>query len=109
VACTEFPVIVMTSNGERDFPGPFLRRCIRFTMPAPSAGMLSRVVGAHLSAPGDNTAALVQLFADRIESGDNLAVDQLLNAVYLLGHDAQPTDEARVRLRELLLRELSRA
>ena len=29
IQCTLFPFIVMTSNGERDFPGPFLRRCVR--------------------------------------------------------------------------------
>ena len=29
------PVIVMTSNGERAFPPPFLRRCVRFEMPTP--------------------------------------------------------------------------
>ena len=27
-----WPVIVMTSNGERTFPAPFLRRCVRFEM-----------------------------------------------------------------------------
>lgn len=109
VACSEFPFIVMTSNGERDFPGPFLRRCIRFAMPALTEEMLSKVVGAYLTAPGDNTPSLVRLFADRVQAGESLAVDQLLNAVFLLGGDEAPGDEARVRLRELLLRELTRA
>ncbi len=36
VRCTSFPVIVITSNGERDFGAPFLRRCVRFQMPKPS-------------------------------------------------------------------------
>jgi MoxR-like ATPase len=36
VTCTEFPFIVMTSNGERTFPPPFLRRCVRFRMPEPT-------------------------------------------------------------------------
>src|SRR5262245_4940496 len=29
VRCTNFPFVLMTSNGERDFPSPFLRRCLR--------------------------------------------------------------------------------
>src|SRR5712692_4071422 len=29
VICRQFPFIVMTSNGEREFPAPFLRRCIQ--------------------------------------------------------------------------------
>jgi len=29
--CKQFPLVVMTSNAEREFPPPFLRRCIRLT------------------------------------------------------------------------------
>lgn len=29
----EFPIIIMTSNGERDFPPAFVRRCLRVRMP----------------------------------------------------------------------------
>src|SRR5512142_669962 len=29
VRCREFPLVVLTSNGERDFPPAFLRRCVR--------------------------------------------------------------------------------
>src|SRR6266536_5314394 len=32
IACAAFPVIVITSNGEREFPAAFLRRCLRFDM-----------------------------------------------------------------------------
>ncbi|SCF42102.1 AAA domain (dynein-related subfamily) [Micromonospora matsumotoense] len=109
IQCTEFPFIVMTSNGERDFPGPFLRRCIRFVMPQPTVEMLSRVVHAHLTSPPDAEAMqLIQSFVDRVRSGESLAVDQLLNTVFLLRGTDTPKDATRKQLRELLLRELSR-
>lgn len=28
IACQQFPIVIMTSNGERDFPLPFKRRCL---------------------------------------------------------------------------------
>jgi MoxR-like ATPase len=36
IRCDAFPLIVMTSNGERDFPPAFLRRCLRIEMPKPT-------------------------------------------------------------------------
>jgi MoxR-like ATPase len=29
IHCQSFPFVILTSNGERDFPPPFLRRCLR--------------------------------------------------------------------------------
>lgn len=112
VQCTEFPFIVMTSNGERDFPPPFLRRCIRFSMPAPTSSVINRVVEAHLSqhvTDGGPVADLVEQFMRRIEGGEQVAVDQLLNAVFLLTGEKAPQGRQREWLVESLLRELSRA
>ena len=36
VQCRAFPIVVMTSNKERDFPPAFHRRCIRVEMPSPT-------------------------------------------------------------------------
>jgi MoxR-like ATPase len=112
IACTQFPFIVMTSNGEQIFPAPFLRRCVRYTMSRPSPEALRALVGAHLDVDIPDTgpmADLVQGFADRIEAGENLAVDQLLNTVFMLSQDDAPQGDAREELVKLLLRELSRA
>jgi MoxR-like ATPase len=111
IACTEFPFIVMTSNGEQTFPAPFLRRCVRYTMARQTPDALLALVGAHL---GDDIAALepaagVHAFAARVDAGESLAVDQLLNAVFLLVRDGAPEGETRQELVGLLLRELSRA
>ena len=56
VRCREFPSIVLTSNGERDFPPAFLRRCLRLMIPQPSAEKLARIVEAHLT-PSELTPA----------------------------------------------------
>ena len=49
VSCHNFPLIILTNNGERDFPPPFLRRCLRLTMPYdPDAKALKEIVKAHL-------------------------------------------------------------
>ncbi|MFE0256921.1 AAA family ATPase [Streptomyces sp. NPDC059010] len=110
VQCTQFPFLVLTSNGERDFPPPFLRRCIRYTMPQLTAPLLRSIVQAHFSgALTGEREQLIEDFADRVAAGNHLAIDQLLNAVALLTGFPELRDEQRESLRELLTRELSRA
>jgi MoxR-like ATPase len=113
IQCQEFPFVVMTSNGERDFPAPFLRRCIRFDMPPLDGAILKDIVEAHLvleqDRPGDEElAALVDRFVTRVAKGENLAVDQLLNAAHLLADRGISTEE-REALEALLMRGLSGA
>ena len=112
VQCRDFPFIVMTSNGEREFPAAFLRRCVRFTMPSPSAEMLSRIVAAHLDAKtagGTGAQELVHAFVARLNGGDQLAIDQLLNAVFLLTGDRAPEGAQRDDIERVLLQSLSDA
>jgi MoxR-like ATPase len=84
VRCRAFPLVIMTSNGERDFPPPFLRRCLRFRMPNPSPTELQGIVEKHL---GNDVAtqskALIDWFCEQIEAGETLATDQLLNAIHI--------------------------
>ncbi|MFD3649518.1 AAA family ATPase [Streptomyces cyaneofuscatus] len=85
VHCTEFPVVIITSNGERDFPAAFLRRCVRLDLPVPDEEQLRAIVAAHL---GEDALReiddLLQTFLRRRAPGE-LATDQLLNAVFLRG------------------------
>ncbi|MER5385521.1 MoxR family ATPase [Streptomyces sp. NPDC002688] len=86
VRCHNFPVVVMTSNGERDFPPAFLRRCIRLEIRRPDRRKLFRLLAAHLpdldAASSSACATLVDEFLRRQEQdGSELANDQLLNAV----------------------------
>ncbi|MCM1967943.1 ATPase [Streptomyces sp. G1] len=111
VQCTEFPFIVMTSNGERDFPAAFLRRCVRFTMPMPDPETLTRIVAAHLGPDGagsEPAQQLIHTFLARLASGESLAIDQLLNAVHLLTGEHAPDEHRRHVIEGLLLRDLSR-
>ncbi|MFF7972670.1 AAA family ATPase [Streptomyces sp. NPDC007905] len=83
VECTEFPVVVITSNGERDFPPAFLRRCIRLALPMPDEERLRAIVAAHLGPEIlPEVDDLLQAFLRRRAPGE-LATDQLLNAVFL--------------------------
>lgn len=109
VACAEFPFIVMTSNEEREFPPAFLRRCIRFDMPPATEGDIRRIVHAHLDMDVPETGPLADLvkdFAERLKSRQNLAIDQLLNAVFVLADTGTPDEGQRKALVELLTREL---
>ncbi|MFJ5230963.1 AAA family ATPase [Kitasatospora sp. NPDC088391] len=83
IRCRAFPVVVITSNGERDFPPAFLRRCVRLDLPEPDEQRLRAIVEAHLGP--DATADIDDLlteFLGRRAPGE-LATDQLLNAVFL--------------------------
>jgi MoxR-like ATPase len=104
---THLPVVVMTSNGERAFPPPFLRRCVRFELPTPSESFLEEVVAAHLGDAAADEQEIIHDFAARLVEGQNLALDQLLGLIYLVTGDAAPGTEARARVEHILLEELS--
>jgi len=83
IRCHAFPVVVVTSNGEREFPPAFMRRCLQLPLRPPDSARLAEIVHAHL---GPEAAArsteLIHRFLDRAQYGD-LATDQLLNAIYV--------------------------
>lgn len=85
VRCHAFPVIVLTSNGEREFPEAFMRRCLRLDIPDPDAAALGELVAAHF---GDRLGArqekLIHDFLERSGRVGGLAADQLLNAAHLV-------------------------
>ena len=86
VRCRAFPLVVMTSNGEREFPPAFLRRCVTVELRQPSGeDELAAIVREHLGPLADQSDDLVRRFFERSASG-TLATDQLLNAVYLCRH-----------------------
>jgi MoxR-like ATPase len=95
VRCAAFPIIVLTSNGERDFPPAFLRRCLRLTMQPPQEAELMKMVEAHLGAEVLAQAQpLITDFLNRRAKGGNkgdLSADQLLNVVYLITGELSPT------------------
>ncbi|MEA5464604.1 AAA family ATPase [Leptothoe sp. PORK10 BA2] len=128
ISCRAFPLVILTSNGERDFPPAFLRRCLRLRMPQPDKAMLGRIVAAHLDAEYDQLAneygevvaqerkkaatdirdELIQTFLERRQEGD-LATDQLLNAIFMVTRDRSPVGSSRKRLIKSLLKNLTSA
>ncbi|RSM69508.1 AAA family ATPase [Actinoplanes sp. ATCC 53533] len=82
VRCRAFPIVVITSNGEREFPPAFLRRCLRLELFMPGAADLAAMVRAQLPLLVDGQRQLIDDFLNR-PVGDSLARDQLLNAVFL--------------------------
>ena len=92
IRCQAFPCVILTSNGERDFPPAFLRRCLRLQMKEPSPEELTKIVAAHLGEEVlPQAEALIKQFVTRRGQGE-LATDQLLNAIYLLTRHNFPSD-----------------
>lgn len=92
IQCREFPIVIFTSNGERDFPPAFLRRCLRLDMALPRRDRLERIVDAHFRKAEARDAAWqakVERLLDRfLELRDIdkelVATDQLLNALHFV-------------------------
>jgi MoxR-like ATPase len=88
VKCRQFPFVIMTSNGEREFPPAFKRRCLQLEMRKPDdKEWLAEIVRARL---GQDVAAeadkMIEKFLDRRKEG-KVAVDQLLNTLFILKKD----------------------
>ncbi|GAA6617358.1 AAA family ATPase [Scytonema sp. NUACC26] len=71
VQCAAFPIVIMTSNGEREFPPAFLRRCLRVKMPDPKEEALKTIVKAHFGEDNFKKAApeIDKLVAEFLEEG----------------------------------------
>lgn len=114
VQCHEFPLVVMTSNDERDFPPAFNRRCLRVTMPdfSREPAILKAIVERHLQEEGDladRVDRALEIFEKAMDQQrgrhDVLATDQLLNLAFLMGGSGG--DQAIELLREVLLQGLN--
>ncbi len=105
--CLHFPFIVLTSNRERDFSAPFLRRCLRLEIEQ-SDDEIKEIVKSHL---GEKLSALAEQVitdfnADKLDK--DLAADQLLNAIFLDSRGAAPDGkDERLKLLGKVLRPLN--
>ncbi len=106
VQCAEFPIVVITSNGERDLPPAFLRRCLRIELPSPTPDELKAIVQSHL--PKDDASQLDALIAtfERQRAKGIMATDQLLNAFFLVTRGRAMSPDDRATVEAILLREL---
>lgn len=109
IACAAFPVIVLTSNGERDFPAPLLRRCVQLELEPPGEEQLTAMVEAHLGAEGAAAGRdLIARFLAR-DPGEVVAADQLLNALFLTQHTPHAERLTRERIADMLMQPLDRS
>ncbi|WP_013321026.1 AAA family ATPase [Gloeothece verrucosa] len=112
VRSLNFPFILLTNNGERDFPPAFLRRCLRLNMPyEPDATALKDIVKAHLGSDvvtqdEEKINQLIEKFRTLRKSGD-IATDQLLNAIYIVTRQFKPEPAEAEDLIEVLLKYLT--
>jgi len=94
VRCNAFPIVVLTSNQEREFSPAFRRRCTLLDLPHPTTARLASLVAAHFPAGSPDRAALIARFEQRRSRVGGLAADQLLNAAHLAAAGAFDGDEA---------------
>ena len=97
----------MTSNGEREFPLPFKRRCIQLEIKEPTQEELTNIIKAHL---GDNLTqdieTQIKKFVEKRGKGP-LATDQLLNVAFMLMNKPQPNDQEKKAIIERLMSHLN--
>ncbi|MFF4058937.1 AAA family ATPase [Streptomyces sp. NPDC001668] len=108
VECREFPVVVITSNGEREFPAAFRRRCLPLEMPTPTREQLLAIVDSHLRVRPPDAELLVDQFVKQVQAGGTHSLDQLLNAVEMTTVGTFRADEGGRKLLEMLLRDLAK-
>ncbi|MER7181759.1 MoxR family ATPase [Streptomyces hyaluromycini] len=108
VECREFPVVVITSNGEREFPAAFRRRCLPLEMPMPTREQLLAMVDSHLRMRPTEAEELVDHFVQLINDGGTHSLDQLLNAVQLTSAGTFRADAAGRKLLDMVLRDLAK-
>jgi len=110
VRCSHFPIVVMTSNGEREFPPALLRRCLRLDIAPPNKTDLTHIVEAHLGQELSAKAGdLIERFLERRSKEGHLANDQLLNAVFLLTRGLEIGADTKAELEKKILQTLGEA
>lgn len=85
----DFPIVIMTSNGEREFSPAFLRRCIclDLQLPKDKTAFFKEMIKGHFSEKTEDNEQINQIiekFVALKEQGRLLSNDQLLNAVHLV-------------------------
>ncbi|MBZ4330519.1 MoxR family ATPase [Corallococcus sp. AS-1-12] len=108
VRCSAFPIVLLTSNGEREFPPAFLRRCLHLRISVPDEQRLRSIVEAHL---GPEALAEAQPLISRFlaaSKNEVLATDQLLNAIFMVTR-LKEKDGDQVSVIDALLKNLRTA
>jgi len=54
------PILILTSNSEKDLPDAFLRRCVYYNIPFPESERLAEIIASHLGLATDSRTAFLQ-------------------------------------------------
>jgi len=95
------PLVIITSNSERDLPGPFLRRCVYFDVPFPNDKALRRIIDKRLTARFDAAPAIRdvalnffdQLRNDAVNLTRKPGVAELLDWMSLLANQTDTVND----------------
>jgi MoxR-like ATPase len=118
VRCCQFPIVVMTSNDERDFSPAFKRRCLRISMPYPDPAQLHTILRSQFNTISDDfwshqKAKIDEVIEDFKQEGNldrhDRATDQLLNYIHLFSEDPKfdPSDQALMNIKDILFKRLT--
>jgi MoxR-like ATPase len=107
VTCHEFPLIILTSNAERELPAPFLRRCLRLDIKEPNFDKLERIVESYFvnEEQKEQYNQLIEFFLKLRQEG-SLSTDQLLSAIYMTTNNIEMSEDD---LRKTIFKYLSTA
>jgi len=109
IRCGQFPLVIMTSNAERELPPAFLRRCLQLDINPPDEKQLENIIKAHLkNIDSEEGNKLLEAFVKKRNERGILATDQLLNAVFILARNLEMEPEEKENLKNTILREISR-
>ncbi len=105
ITCEHFPIIIMTSNGEREFPLPFKRRCIQLEIQEPDREQLENIVKAHLGddLSNDIKKTIIEFADKRDKEQGTLATDQLLNVVFMFLNNPTLDSKEKQAIKERLM------
>ena len=100
VRARHWPVVIITSNNEKDLPAAFLHRCLFHYTRFPDAGVLRRIVEVHHPGIKDRllTEALTQFYAIRDQAGlkKKPSTSEVIDGLTLiLAEDLSPEDLRR--------------
>lgn len=111
IRCEQFPLVFMTSNGERDLPPAFLRRCLQSDIKPPDEKQLDSIIQAHLGGEDINSEEsgdLIKSFIEKRGESGVVATDQLLNAIFMLARNKKIAPNELENLKGVLFKEIGR-
>ncbi|WP_051833779.1 hypothetical protein [Streptomyces sp. NRRL S-646] len=86
VQCHAFPLVVITTGGDRDVSPALAERCVPLTLARPNRAALEAVAAARF--PDGVAEDILTAFLDRAEAAQGPVVGRLLDALHLAGQGA---------------------